>query len=437
NVVDAGMFKGIVLNSSMVLSHMFCADDAVFMGQWSNSNIDTIIYALKCFERASGLRMNMSKSKIMGIVVNGDKVDQVAHRIGCGILEVPFTYLGVGEISGGILYLWDTNSFKKLNATVSDYFILLRGNWVSNGKLLLIVSVYAPQELTKKKMLCGYLMHVMASWKCDVIIMGDFNEVRYSSERFGSNFNVIGANAFNSFIIQAGLEEAVVRLLGVIKVDGFEKLIVETWSDNAACGSNDMLNLMYKLKNLKKKIGGWNSMRQSFKNSKIMLKSKLADVELVIDKGNASEEVIYKRLEIVNSINELEKQQSMETANNLAIRGVLEAGKWIENQDLVKKEFLNHFKNRFGRPNKTRPVLVTEFSRQLNSMQHMDMEADVTIEEIKNAVWDCGTDKSPGPNGFSFDFYRRFWSVIQKDVVAVVKCFFIMGLFLKGVIHPS
>nr|GEY80832.1 RNA-directed DNA polymerase, eukaryota [Tanacetum cinerariifolium] len=81
------------------------------------------------------------------------------------------------------------------------------GNWVSNGKLLLIVSVYAPQELTEKKMLWEYLMHVMASWKGDVIIMGDFNEVRYSNERFGSNFNVKRVNAFNSFTIQAGLEE--------------------------------------------------------------------------------------------------------------------------------------------------------------------------------------------------------------------------------------
>nr|GEY03949.1 RNA-directed DNA polymerase, eukaryota, reverse transcriptase zinc-binding domain protein [Tanacetum cinerariifolium] len=188
-----------------------------------------------------------------------------------------------------------------------------------------------------------------------------------------------------------------------------------------------------------------------------MLKSKLADVELVIDKGNASEEVIYKHLEIVNSINELEKQQAMETAqkakikwrlkvmripnttmeflikrNNLTIRAVLEAGKWIENPDLVKKEFLNHFKNRFGRPNKTMHVLITEFPHQLNFMQRMDMEADVTIEEIKNAVWDCGTDKSPGPGGFSFDFYRRFWSVIQKDVVAAVKCFFHYGSIPKG-----
>ncbi|GJU54514.1 RNA-directed DNA polymerase, eukaryota [Tanacetum coccineum] len=41
----------------------------------------------------------------------------------------------------------------------------------------------------------------------EVIIMGDFNEVRCKSERFGSNFNVQGANVFNSFIVNAGLEE--------------------------------------------------------------------------------------------------------------------------------------------------------------------------------------------------------------------------------------
>nr|GEW68104.1 RNA-directed DNA polymerase, eukaryota, reverse transcriptase zinc-binding domain protein [Tanacetum cinerariifolium] len=145
---------------------------------------------------------------------------------------------------------------------------------------------------------------------------------------------------------------------------------------------------------------------------------------LVIDKGNASKEVIYKRLVIVNSINELEKQQAMETAQKAKIKMAIE--------DLVKKEFLNHFKNRFGRPNKTRLVLVTEFPRQLNSIQHMDMKADVTIKVIKYAIWDCGTDKSPGPNGFSFDFYRCFWSGIQKDMVAAVKCFFHYGSIPKG-----
>nr|GEW04179.1 zinc finger, CCHC-type [Tanacetum cinerariifolium] len=54
-----------------------------------------LIYEILCCGcGASGLHINMFKSKIMGIAVDGDKVDQVAHRIGCGILEVPFTYLG-------------------------------------------------------------------------------------------------------------------------------------------------------------------------------------------------------------------------------------------------------------------------------------------------------------------------------------------------------
>ena len=36
----------------------------------------------------------MSKSKLLGISVNADKVDQAARKIGCVILKTPFTYLG-------------------------------------------------------------------------------------------------------------------------------------------------------------------------------------------------------------------------------------------------------------------------------------------------------------------------------------------------------
>ncbi|GJZ66534.1 RNA-directed DNA polymerase, eukaryota [Tanacetum coccineum] len=107
-VVDAGMFNGIVLNSVMHLSHMFYADDAVFMGQWSTKNIDTIIYVLKCFHRASGLSINLSKSKLLGVVVSEDRVVQAANRIGCGVLKAPFAYLG-SKVEGNMSRIksWD------------------------------------------------------------------------------------------------------------------------------------------------------------------------------------------------------------------------------------------------------------------------------------------------------------------------------------------
>nr|GEU74155.1 RNA-directed DNA polymerase, eukaryota, reverse transcriptase zinc-binding domain protein [Tanacetum cinerariifolium] len=55
------------------ISHLFYADDAIFMGQWSQCNIDTIIRVLDVFYRASGLRINMNKSNLMGMSVDSNK----------------------------------------------------------------------------------------------------------------------------------------------------------------------------------------------------------------------------------------------------------------------------------------------------------------------------------------------------------------------------
>ncbi|GKF84289.1 RNA-directed DNA polymerase, eukaryota, partial [Tanacetum coccineum] len=81
------------------------------------------------------------------------------------------------------------------------------GNWLPNNKKLLVISVYAPQELAGKKRLWQYLNLLISRWKGDVLVMGDFNEVRLKEERYGSIFNTHGAAAFNSFIVDSGLVE--------------------------------------------------------------------------------------------------------------------------------------------------------------------------------------------------------------------------------------
>ncbi|GJV95904.1 RNA-directed DNA polymerase, eukaryota, reverse transcriptase zinc-binding domain protein, partial [Tanacetum coccineum] len=93
-VVDAGLFSIIKLDSSMSVSHLFYADDAIFMGQWNQSNIDTIVRVLKVFHSASGLRINMKKSKLMGISMDASRVEQAIRQIGCMALKMPFKYLG-------------------------------------------------------------------------------------------------------------------------------------------------------------------------------------------------------------------------------------------------------------------------------------------------------------------------------------------------------
>ncbi|GKB90180.1 RNA-directed DNA polymerase, eukaryota, partial [Tanacetum coccineum] len=93
-VLEAGLFRGVQVGNDTQVSHLFFADDAVFMGHWSDSNIDIIIRILDCFYHASGLKINMSKSKLLGISVHRENVAQAAQKIGCDILQTPFSYLG-------------------------------------------------------------------------------------------------------------------------------------------------------------------------------------------------------------------------------------------------------------------------------------------------------------------------------------------------------
>nr|GEW47700.1 hypothetical protein [Tanacetum cinerariifolium] len=52
------------------------------------------------------------------------------------------------------------------------------------------------------------------------------------------------------------------------------------------------------------------------------------------------------------------------------------------------------------------------------------MDRSVSRDEIRVAVWNCGEIKSLGPDGYTFEFFRRYWRFIGSDFCSVVECFF-------------
>nr|GFB66899.1 RNA-directed DNA polymerase, eukaryota [Tanacetum cinerariifolium] len=171
------------------------------------------------------------------------------------------------------------------------------------------------------------------------------------------------------------------------------------------------------------------------------------------DKGVGTEEVVNKRVEVLNSLRYIDQMHAIDLAqkakikwsiegeenssffhrmlnkkrNQSNIRGIMVDGVWKEQPNDVKKEFLNHFQERLDKPVERRVTIDMSYSRSISSEQRDELEREVTIEEIKTALWNCGTDKSSGPDGFTFNFYRQFWSTIDKDVYAAVNHFFING----------
>ncbi|GKA27507.1 hypothetical protein Tco_0713675 [Tanacetum coccineum] len=71
--------------NSLILSHLFYADDVIFIGEWNLSNIQTIVNVLKWFHVASGLKINLHKSKLMGIRIPQDVVASSARNFFNGV----------------------------------------------------------------------------------------------------------------------------------------------------------------------------------------------------------------------------------------------------------------------------------------------------------------------------------------------------------------
>ncbi|GKF05549.1 RNA-directed DNA polymerase, eukaryota, partial [Tanacetum coccineum] len=133
---------------------------------------------------------NKNKVSFVGLQeTKMESIDLLSVRLCWG--NVNFDYVHSDSIgnSEGILCIWDPNSFRKDSVTVSDYFVIVRGVWIKSGMDILIVVVYAPHDVRDKRLLWDYLSHVSNQWAGEVVMMGDFNEVRYKSNRFGSNFN--------------------------------------------------------------------------------------------------------------------------------------------------------------------------------------------------------------------------------------------------------
>nr|GFD07963.1 hypothetical protein [Tanacetum cinerariifolium] len=55
-------------------------------------------------------------------------------------------------------------------------------------------------------------------------------------------------------------------------------------------------------------------------------------------------------------------------------------------------------------------------------------------DEVRNAVWDYGENKSPGPVGFTFEFFRKYWDTLGSDFYAAVEWFFEHFMFARGFI---
>ncbi|KAL4278435.1 hypothetical protein GQ457_03G038090 [Hibiscus cannabinus] len=135
------LFNGVRLGPSVPeITHLQFADDLIIFCGASETQIKNVVRLLKGFEIASGLKLNLLKSKLIGVNVVNNVIDSWANLLHCKRENLPCSYLGLplGATKNSI-HLW---------APIVERFEQKLAGWKSRclsfgGKLALVKSVLA------------------------------------------------------------------------------------------------------------------------------------------------------------------------------------------------------------------------------------------------------------------------------------------------------
>nr|GEX59146.1 RNA-directed DNA polymerase, eukaryota [Tanacetum cinerariifolium] len=163
-VMNAGLFTGIPLDNSLTISHLFYADDTIFVGNWDASNLKIILKVLKCFHMASGLKININKSKLMGYDVHSDEVETAARYIGCAAFVAPFSHLRV-KVGGRM---------ERINSR--DDVVSKVTSWLSKWKLIML-SIEGRLTLIKS-VLTSIPLYQISSFKIPIKVLNILESIR-------------------------------------------------------------------------------------------------------------------------------------------------------------------------------------------------------------------------------------------------------------------
>lgn len=75
--------------------------------------------------------------------------------------------------------------------------------------------------------------------------------------------------------------------------------------------------------------------------------------------------------------------------------------------------------------------------RKVTHEINSELTKDITDEEIKNAAFSIGPDRTPGPDGMNRAFYQRYGGIIGTSVKKEVREFFILGRFDHTLNHTN
>ncbi|MFS7958360.1 putative RNA-directed DNA polymerase [Helianthus anomalus] len=238
----------------------------------------------------------------------------------------------------------------------------------------------------------------------------------------------------------------------------FDKVVISALTEVSFNGPPDVI-LIQKLRYLRKKIKLWrDEIRRKEGEEEEKARNELEELEAIMEERDLSDEEEWIRLECKknllllkdNKAKDMKERSRVKWAmdgddnttffhgmvNNKkssnAIPGLLINDVWVSKPKKVKKAVFDFFRKNFKEDSPVRPEVDCAFDNKLSEYDANSLIEKFSAEEIKKGVFECGSDRAPGPDGFNMKFVKRFWGMLKEDFVNIFDNFYETGEFSKG-----
>ncbi|GJU12314.1 RNA-directed DNA polymerase, eukaryota [Tanacetum coccineum] len=343
-------------------------------------------------------------------------------------------------ISGGLVSVWDPNAFTKLIVFPSENLLIVEGNWISTHMHCYMVNVYAPQDDRKKEILWHNILDFKKGNPGHYLIFGDFNEIPHGGHLFTrinrrgdklskldrfliTENSVSHMHNYSAQVLDCHISDHRPIILSASSLDfgpipfkfynswllekQLHTIVTEFWEQHVAeIGSN------------------------SISREKDDLINKIKEFDAATVRGYGNLVVDSQRSTWIENLRNIEMKENLDISQKakkrrtLSIHGIKHEGHWLSDPQTIKDAFHSFFESKFKKVDVVKIVVRSPFYKTLHEDQNSFLVSTVTEAEIRDAIWDCGSDKSSGPDGFTFAFYKKFWDTIKDDVTNFVQVFF-------------
>lgn len=110
-------------------------------------------------------------------------------------------------------------------------------------------------------------------------------------------------------------------------------------------------------------------------------------------------------------------------------------GEWMETNEEIQQVIESYFTKLFTAETVDGKISDREMVRKISARENEALLAEVTPEEVKEAIFSMHPDKAPGPDGLNPGFFQVFWNIVAKDVILFCHEFLRLGELPNEINH--